>query len=123
MSDDTTSNPNGEPSMAEIMGRVTGSVRSTYIEERCRLDGTVETISEEIWIREMPNKPRTPVRGIRIHDDVWNAAQERAKAEGTTMTAIITKAVEKYARVKTPEEPRAKWGSRVAEDETDAADA
>ena len=119
MSDDTTSNPSGERSMAEIMGRVTGSIGCTYIEERRLPDGTIEIISEETWSRDMPNKPRTPVRGIRIHDDVWNAAQERAKAEGTTMTAIITKAVEKYARVKTPEEPRAKWGSRV-EEEADA---
>lgn len=52
MSDDTTSNPSGKRSMAEIMGRVTGSVRSTYIEERRLPDGTIETISEETWSRD-----------------------------------------------------------------------
>lgn len=61
----------------------------------------------------MPNKPRTPVRGIRIHDDVWNAAQKRASAEGTTMTAVITKFVEEYAGVETPFIPKAKYGSRI----------
>lgn len=59
----------------------------------------------------MPNAPRTPTRAIRVHDDVWKAAQERAKAEGTTVTAEVVRFLERYSKTQTPNEPRAPWGS------------
>lgn len=59
----------------------------------------------------MPNAARTPGRNIRVHDDVWKAAQKRAKAEGTTVTAEVVRFLEEYSGTQTPEEPRAAWGS------------
>lgn len=60
----------------------------------------------------MPAKPRTPQRAVRVHDDVWFAAQERAAEEGTSVSAVVVRALERYGKVKTPKEPRAAWGSR-----------
>lgn len=54
----------------------------------------------------MPNAPRTPGRNVRVHDDVWAAAQAKAADEGTTVTAIVVAALEQYAGVTTPDEPR-----------------
>lgn len=41
---------------------------------------------------------RTPPRSVRIPDAVWNAARERAEREGTTVTAIILRALTRYAK-------------------------
>ncbi len=46
----------------------------------------------------MSAKGNTPPRSVRVPDDVWNAARERAEREGTTLTAIILRALERYAR-------------------------
>lgn len=46
----------------------------------------------------MPNQPKTPARSVRIADDIWKAAQARAAAEGTTVTAVIVAAVRRYAK-------------------------
>ena len=40
----------------------------------------------------------TPIRTVRVPDEVWQAAQERAKAEGTTVTAVILRALARYAK-------------------------
>lgn len=53
----------------------------------------------------MPNQPRTPSRNFRVHDDVWNAAAERAEREGTNITAILVARLERYGGVKTPPAP------------------
>lgn len=60
----------------------------------------------------MPNAPRTPGRNFRIHDDVMAAAQARAAREGTTVTAVVVAALEKYAGVTTPVESRRRPGDR-----------
>lgn len=61
----------------------------------------------------MPNAPRTPSRKFRVHDDVWNAAAERAAAEGTNVSAILVAALEAYGGTETPDVPRAPRGSRT----------
>lgn len=38
----------------------------------------------------------TPVRNIRIGDQLWHAAQDVAKARGETLTAAIERALRKY---------------------------
>ena len=38
----------------------------------------------------------TPLRNIRVPDEVWHAAVEKARAEGTTVTAVLVKALQKY---------------------------
>jgi hypothetical protein len=48
----------------------------------------------------MPNVPKTPVRGIRVEEGLWRAAQEKAAAEGRTLTAVIVAYLKRY--VSTP---------------------
>jgi hypothetical protein len=38
-----------------------------------------------------------PQRTARIEDEIWNPAQERAKAEGATLAALMRAAVRRYA--------------------------
>lgn len=39
----------------------------------------------------------TPLRNVRVPDDVWAAAQTRADRERTTLTAVILAALREYA--------------------------
>ncbi|HEY0938415.1 MAG TPA: hypothetical protein VGD91_32290 [Trebonia sp.] len=49
----------------------------------------------------MPNQPKTPVRGIRVDEDLWRAAQEKAEAEGRTMTAVLVAYLKRYVATPT----------------------
>jgi predicted transcriptional regulator len=40
--------------------------------------------------------PKTPHRTVRIEDDLWHAAQEKAAAEGRTVTEIVREALALY---------------------------
>lgn len=44
----------------------------------------------------MPNQPKTPVRGIRVEDELWRAAQDKAKTEGRTMTDVLVAYLKRY---------------------------
>ncbi len=44
----------------------------------------------------MANKPATPARAVRISDEVWAAAQARAKKDGVTTTDVVRRALVKY---------------------------
>jgi hypothetical protein len=46
----------------------------------------VHTVS---YCGRVPNQPKTPIRGIRVPDGLWNAAQDRARIEGTNVSAVI----------------------------------
>lgn len=46
----------------------------------------------------MPNQPKTPVRGVRVPDELWNAAKARARENGTTVTAVVVAALRAYIR-------------------------
>lgn len=41
---------------------------------------------------------RTPPRSVRIPDHIWAAARDRAEREGTTITAVILRALTRYAK-------------------------
>lgn len=43
----------------------------------------------------MPNKPRLENRHrmVRVEDELWNAADEAAKAEGTTRSEVMRQAL------------------------------
>jgi hypothetical protein len=41
----------------------------------------------------------TPIRNVRVPDAIWAAAQDRAAAEDTTVSAIIVAALREYGRV------------------------
>jgi hypothetical protein len=56
----------------------------------------------------MPNQPKTPVRGLRVENGLWRAAQEKAKAEGRTLTAVIVAYLKRY--VATPPRPKTGGG-------------
>ena len=44
----------------------------------------------------MADTERMRLRAIRVPDKTWQAAQERAQAEGTTVSAVIREALEQY---------------------------
>jgi hypothetical protein len=44
----------------------------------------------------MPNQPKTPVRGLRVDDRLWRAAQEKARTEGRTLTGVIVDYLKRY---------------------------
>ena len=46
----------------------------------------------------MPNQPATPTRSIRIPDEIWESAVAKAHAEGTTVTEVVIKALERFLR-------------------------
>lgn len=48
----------------------------------------------------MPNKPKTPLRSLRVSDEVWVAAQAKALEEGTTVSDVVREALVKYAAKK-----------------------
>lgn len=47
-----------------------------------------------------PKTGTTPVRNVRVPDGLWHAAQEKAAAEGKTLTEVILSALHRY--VSTP---------------------
>lgn len=47
-----------------------------------------------------PNKPKTPLHSFRVTDELWNAAKEKARAEGTTIADVLRDALEKYLKKK-----------------------
>jgi len=44
----------------------------------------------------MSDRHRHPSRGIRVPDERWKKAQEKAKREGRTITEVINEELEKY---------------------------
>ena len=45
-----------------------------------------------------PNQPRpeNPTRPVRVEDDLWHAAKAKAAEEGTTVSAVIRKALRAF---------------------------
>ena len=43
-------------------------------------------------------KPPIPIRTVRVPDDVWQAAQERAAEKGETVSAVIVRALKRYGK-------------------------
>jgi hypothetical protein len=41
----------------------------------------------------------TPIKNVRVPDDVWTAAADRAESEGTTVSAVIVAALREYGQV------------------------
>lgn len=40
----------------------------------------------------------TRLRNVRVPDEIWLPAKERAEREGTTLTAVIVQRLEEYGR-------------------------
>lgn len=45
-----------------------------------------------------PNAPRTPMKSFRIPEDTYRAALRRATERGETLTDVVRRALEEYAR-------------------------
>lgn len=43
-----------------------------------------------------PATGKTPVRNLRVPDHIWKPAMEKAHAEGTTLTEVITRYLLRY---------------------------
>jgi hypothetical protein len=48
-------------------------------------------------LRRVPNQPKTPNRAIRVEESLWRAAQDKARAEGKTLTGVIVAYLKRYA--------------------------
>lgn len=44
----------------------------------------------------MPNQPKTPLRSIRVPDELWAAAQAKAEERGETISDVIRAALTRY---------------------------
>jgi predicted HicB family RNase H-like nuclease len=40
----------------------------------------------------------TTPRAVRVPDDLWEAAIDKAQADGTTVTAVVIKALERFVK-------------------------
>lgn len=49
-------------------------------------------------LRTVPNKPKTPLHSFRVDTALWNAARDKAQAEGTTIADVLRKALVRYVR-------------------------
>lgn len=49
-------------------------------------------------IGTVPNKPKTPLRAIRVPDELWQAAQAEAAANGESVSDVVRHALELYVK-------------------------
>ena len=42
--------------------------------------------------------PETTPRAVRVPDDLWEAAIDKAQTDGTTVTAVVIKALERFVK-------------------------
>lgn len=50
----------------------------------------------------VPNRPKTPIHSFRCEDDLWDSAKEAAEANGETLTAVLRRALQRYAKRHAP---------------------
>lgn len=48
----------------------------------------------------VPNAPKTPIRGFRIPDELYEAARAKAKERGEDLSTVIRAALERYVKRK-----------------------
>lgn len=46
----------------------------------------------------VPNQPKTKIRGFRIPDELYQAAQARAADEGEDLSKVVRAALERYVK-------------------------
>lgn len=49
-------------------------------------------------VRGVPNAPKTPLRSFRIPDEVYRAAQVKAAEKGESVSDVVRRALERYAK-------------------------
>lgn len=50
-----------------------------------------------------PKTGETPKRNIRVPDDIWNPAKDRASAEGRTIAAVVNSQLSRYGAALPPD--------------------
>lgn len=45
-----------------------------------------------------PNQPKTRKHGVRVDDELWEAALKKARERGETLTEVIIRALKAYLR-------------------------
>ena len=63
-----------------------------WVRRRAGANAPVSSISG------VPNQPATPNRTIRVPDEIWEPALAKAHAEGSTLTEVIVKCLERFLR-------------------------
>jgi hypothetical protein len=48
-----------------------------------------------------PNQPKTPMLAVRVPRELQDAARERARERGETVTDVIVRALKRYVRTPT----------------------
>lgn len=46
----------------------------------------------------MADQPKTPIRTVRIDDDLWSRAQARAAERGETVSEVLRRCLQRYVR-------------------------
>lgn len=47
-------------------------------------------------VRAVPNQPKTPMRSVRVPDDLWGRAKIIAARREETMTDVVRRGLEEY---------------------------
>ena len=48
-----------------------------------------------------PNKPKTPLHSFRVETELWKAAQQAARAEGSNLGAVLRGFLKRYVARRT----------------------
>ena len=56
----------------------------------------MNTVDNLRRLRRMPNKPKTPISGFRIPQELKDAAAKKATEEGRTLTDVVLEALRRY---------------------------
>ena len=46
--------------------------------------------------QSVPNQPKTPLRAVRVPDELWKAAQAVARGRGETLSEVIRDCLSAY---------------------------
>lgn len=59
-------------------------------------EGVGTPVPNLTWVP--PNQPKTPKRGVRVDDELWEAAKRVAADRGETVSDVIVRALKRYVR-------------------------
>lgn len=49
-------------------------------------------------LSRVPNQPKTPIRGVRVPDELWDAARAKAADEKESVSDVVRRALEAYVK-------------------------
>lgn len=59
-------------------------------------EGNTRPVHTQGKLARVPNQPKTPVRGFRIPDELYKAAQDAARYNDEDLTKIVRDALKRY---------------------------